>query len=419
MKFFRFFKKEKRDFKAILQQDELSKVINGEEDSKSLVTKEIAMQIPSFKSGISFIADLVSSLEIKFYRELNGKVESVSDYRLRLLNEESGDSLNSFQMKQSMIRDFILYGNTYLYINKYRNEIKSLHYVEASKVSIVPNYNPIFKDGKILVNGKYYDRHEFVVVAQNTSNGLSGEGLLSENSNLLELAYNTLAFSSENIAAGGIKRGVVKSTKKLGKEAMDALKNDWEKLYDRKRSRSSSAIILNDGLDFHELSQTSTELEVLDTRKNNDSDILGILKIPHGIINGTASNDQYNNFIKSTIIPLLEQLASSFNKDLLLESEKEEGCFFAFDTKDLLKGDVKERFDTYKVAIESGVMTPNECRYQENLDPIEGMDIIKMSLGHVIFNTDSKKIYTPNTGKIVSGNSSSFSIGEGEYEDGS
>ncbi len=419
MKFFRFFKKEKRDFKTILQQDELSKVINGEEDSKSLVTKEIAMQIPSFKSGISFIADLVSSLEIKFYRELNGKVESVSDYRLRLLNEESGDSLNSFQMKQSMIRDFILYGNTYLYINKYRNEIKSLHYVEASKVSIVSNYNPIFKDGKILVNGKYYDRHEFVVVAQNTSNGLSGEGLLSENSNLLELAYNTLAFSSENIAAGGIKRGVVKSTKKLGKEAMDALKNDWEKLYDRKRSRSSSAIILNDGLDFHELSQTSTELEVLDTRKNNDSDILGILKIPHGIINGTASNDQYNNFIKSTIIPLLEQLASSFNKDLLLESEKEEGCFFAFDTKDLLKGDVKERFDTYKVAIESGVMTPNECRYQENLDPIEGMDIIKMSLGHVIFNTDSKKIYTPNTGEIVSGNSSSFSIGEGEYEDGS
>lgn len=418
MKFFRFFKKEKREFKNIGPQDELSKVLNGEENSKDIVTKDIALQIPSLKGGISFIADLVSSLEIKFYKEIDGKVESVDDYRLNLLNKESGDTLNSFHIKHALVRDFILYGNAYLYVNKYRNNIKSLHYVDAKKVSILPNYDPIFKDGKILVNGKYYDTYEFVIFTQNTLDGLSGEGLLSENSNLLELTYNTLAFSSDNIAAGGIKRGVVKSAHKLGEEAMNALKKAWSSLYNRNVNKSSTAIILNDGLDFHELSQTSTELEILNTRKNNDLDILSILKIPTSVMNGTASNDQYNNFIKSTIIPLLEQLADAFNKTLLLETEKEEGCFFAFDTRDLLKGNVKERFETYKVAIESGIMTPNECRYQENLDAIEGMDIIKMSLGHIIYNTDTKELYTPNTGEIISGNSTLFSTSKEVNEDG-
>ena len=210
MKFFRFFKKEKREFKNIGPQDELSKVLNGEENSKDIVTKDIALHIPSLKGGINFIADLVSSLEIKFYKEIDGKVESVDDYRLNLLNKESGDTLNSFHIKHALVRDFILYGNAYLYVNKYRNNIKSLHYVDAKKVSILPNYDPIFKDGKILVNGKYYDAYEFVIFTQNTLDGLSGEGLLSENSNLLELTYNTLAFSSDNIADGGIKRGVVK-----------------------------------------------------------------------------------------------------------------------------------------------------------------------------------------------------------------
>ena len=199
---------------------------------------------------------------------------------------------------------------------------------------------------------------------------------------------------------------------------MDELKKAWSSLYNRNVNKSSTAIILNGGLDFHELSQTSTELEILNTRKNNDLDILSILKIPASVMNGTASNDQYNNFIKSTIIPLIEQLADAFNKTLLLETEKEEGCFFEFDTRDLLKGNVKERFETYKVAIESGIMTPNECRYQENLDAIEGMDIIKMSLGHIIYNTDTKELYTPNTGEIISGNSTLFSTSKEVNEDG-
>ncbi|MFR5470695.1 MAG: phage portal protein [Romboutsia sp.] len=395
MDFSKLFKKKDIAFERV-NYENLSSILN-EEDETSYITRNMALQIPSLKSGVSYISDLVSSLEIKLYKETSGKVETIEDYRLKMLNDDTGDMLNSFQMKQSMVRDFILSGNGYTYINKYRNKIKSLHYVVPSRVSVISDSDIIFKKSKINVDGKYYDTDDFIIVAQNTTDGVTGKGILEENNDLIKLSYNTLSFSSKNMAQGGIKRGVLKSSKRLTEEAMNNLKQAWSKLYS---ANNSSAIILNEGLDFQELSQTSAELEILNTRQANDKDILNMIKVPSNILDGTANNDQYNNFIKSTIYPILSQLETALNKSLLLEEEKDNGYFFGFETKDLLKGSAKERFETYKAAIESGVLTQNECRFMENYENLDGLDVIKMSLGHVLFNPSTKEYYVPNTGQV-------------------
>lgn len=395
MDFSKLFKKKDIAFERV-NYENLSSILN-EEDETSYITRNMALQIPSLKSGVSYISDLVSSLEIKLYKENSGKVETIEDYRLKMLNDDTGDMLNSFQMKQSMVRDFILSGNGYTYINRYRNKIKSLHYVVPSRVSVISDSDIIFKKSKINVDGKYYDTDDFIIVAQNTTDGVTGKGILEENNDLIKLSYNTLSFSSKNMAQGGIKRGVLKSSKRLTEEAMNNLKQAWSKLYS---ANNSSAIILNEGLDFQELSQTSAELETLNTRQANDKDILNMIKVPSNILDGTANNDQYNNFIKSTIYPILSQLETALNKSLLLEEEKYNGYFFGFETKDLLKGSAKERFETYKAAIESGVLTQNECRFMENYEHLDGLDVIKMSLGHVLFNPLTKEYYVPNTGQV-------------------
>lgn len=401
MGLFNFFKKEKREFSSTnSNQDDLTKILEGSTKT-SAVTREMAMQIPTLKAGIGFIADLVSSLEIKLHKVNDGKVETIpDDYRLKLLNDETGDMLNSYQMKQSLVRDFIIAGNGYVYLNKDRNRIISIHYVEPSRVSVTPSIDPIFKDGKLIVNGVLYDNYDFIIFAKNTVNGLSGKGLLDESSDILELTYNTLAFANSNIKAGGIKRGVVKSSRKLDDESMDYLKSSWAELYDTNNT-TNKVIILNDSLDFQELSQTSIELQILENRKTNNEDILNLIKMPINILNGTATEQQYNNFIKSTIIPILSQLESAFNSALLLETEKESKYYFSFETKDLLKGSAKERFETYKTAVEAGIMTVNEARYQEDYDSIEGLDNIKMSLGHVLYDPANRSYYVPNTGEVV------------------
>ena len=48
--------------------------------------------------------------------------------------------------------------------------------------------------------------------------------------------------------------------------------------------------------------------------------------------------------------------------------KKKKGSFyFAFDTKEMLKGDTKERYEAYKTALEANFMGVDEVRFIEDL----------------------------------------------------
>ena len=99
-------------------------------------------------------------------------------------------------------------------------------------------------------------------------------------------------------------------------------------------------------------------------------------------------------------MPIATAFATALNRDFLLEKEKK-SYYFAPDTKELLKGSLKERYDAYKIAIETGFKTRNEIRYMEDDDAIDGLDMINLGLGDVLLNAETGEIYTPNTNKIV------------------
>ena len=42
-------------------------------------------------------------------------------------------------------------------------------------------------------------------------------------------------------------------------------------------------------------------------------------------------------------------------------------------------------------------MTPSEIRFEEDLDEIETLNFVKLSLGDVLMNVTNGRIYTPNT----------------------
>ena len=87
----------------------------------------------------------------------------------------------------------------------------------------------------------------------------------------------------------------------------------------------------------------------------------------------------------------------ALNRDFLLEKEK--GIYYwAFDTKELLKGDMKERFDAYKTALDANFMQIDEVRYAEDLEPL-GLSWVKLGLQDVLYDPKTKRIYTPNTNK--------------------
>ena len=360
--------------------------------SQDSISCEQALNIPAVARCVNLISETVSMIPIKLYREdiTDGKRKTVetSDHRCDLLNEDTKDTLDGAQFKKALVRDYLLTGNAYAYINKQRNSVKSLHYVDSKNITINQNFDPIFKDYNILVHGQTYKPFEFLKILRATKDGARGSGIVEENGELLKVAYTTLKFEQNLVSTGGNKKGFINAKNRLTKEAIDALKAAWYKFYS---NNDENVIILNEGLTFQEASNTSVEMQLNESKKSMSDSILEIFGVP--------TDWSWETFIKTAIMPILATFECALNRDLLLEKEKK-SFYFAFDTKEIIKGDIKTRFEAYKTALESNLMQIDEVRYLENLEPL-GLNFIKLGLQDVLFNPVTKEVYTPNTNQIT------------------
>lgn len=403
MKLFGWFRR-KEEIRSIEEEAETLEdiLLNGGITNKP-ITKEQALNIPSVVACVDAISDCIASLPVHLYRENGKRVKEVADdYRVKFLNDETGDTLDGFQFKKALIIDFLLTGGGYSFINRERNKIKSLHYVESEKIFIQQNQDPIFKDYKILVNGAFYEGYQFVKMLRNTKDGITGTGIIAENNKLLSVAYNSLVYENLLLLTGGNKKGFLKSQGRLSKDAIAELKEAWKKLYS---NNTENVVVLNNGLDFKEASSSSVELQLNENKTTNADEICKLFLVPPSILDGTASDDVWTNWVKTCISPKLLALQTAFNKDLLLPSEK--GSFyFAFDTKELLKGDIEKRYKAYEIGSKNGILQTDEIRYMEDLEPL-GLDFIKLGLQDVLYDPKTKQIYTPNTDKTATMDNSS------------
>lgn len=395
------FWKRRKEERSILEQDEtgLKDLLLAAGLIEDSITRIEALNIPTLAGCVELISSLVASIPIKLYKEEDEEVTEVKDdIRIKLLNEETGDTLTSFEMKKALVIDYLLMGNGYIYINKERGNIESLHYVKESDVSINRNVDPIFKNYDVLVNGHIYKPYNFIKLLRHTDNGFDGYGIIEENSILLSVIYNSLKYENILSKTGGNKKGFIESEGKLGLEAMLNLKEQWRNMYS---NNTENCIVLNKGLNFKESQATPTELQLNENKITNGSEICKIFNIPPSIISGDgkANEGDFDKMFKMAILPILNSLIASINRDLLLEKEKK-SFYFGYDANELLKGDIEKRFKAYEIAVKNKLMDINEVRYKEDLPPLELFkDTILLSLSDVLYNTKTGKVYTPNTDK--------------------
>lgn len=358
------------------------------------IDKDKALSLPAVSSAVDRISNTVAMIPIRLYQETidetTGKkkvIEVKDDPRINILNVDPGDTLDAFQMKKAWVQDYLLDKGGYLFIEKKKNKFISLRYVDSSYVSVEKNFDPIYKDIKYMVNGKEYETFDFISILRNTKDGGSGRSVISEVSTAIENAYQTLLYELGLVKTGGAKKGFITSQRRLGEKEIQMLKKAWANLYSNK---SENAIVLNEGMDFKEGSSTTVELQLNERKKTLQEEIDNIFH----------NKENFDDFMKEAIMPILTAIKIALNKDFLLEKEKE-SFYFEFDTREISRGNIKERYEAYKVASETGWISKNEIRYLEDYDSIDGLDVITLNLANVVFDTNTGKYYTPNTNAIV------------------
>lgn len=384
---FRFRKEERAEEGTVGFDDALLSALLG----RGALSKELALQIPTVSGGIDLIANIVAGTPLKLYKDEGGKaVEIRGDYRLPLLNDETGDTLNTNEFWHAMIRDYYTGKGGYAYLNKVRGKIRSIHYVDEASVSVIKNADPIFKEFNIQVNGTEYKPWDFFRILRNTRDGATGIPITQENSRLLDVALQQMQLEYAMAKRGGNKKGFLKAERRLDEASMTALKNSWNSLY---ANDSENMMVLNKDLDFKECSDTSAEMQLDENKRTNAQEFAKIFHVSPETMSG--SEKDVSALAKLAAIPLMQVIQCALNRDLLLEREKG-SMYFAFDTKELLKGSMAERSEFYAKMIDANVMQIDEVRYMEDL-PALGLDFIKLGLQDVLYDPKTKTVYTPNT----------------------
>ena len=361
----------------------LSALLNNE-----TITREKALTLPAVSGAVDFISGSIASMPVKLYKYRNGKVEEVQrDSRVRMLNGDTGNTLDGFQTKKAMVEDYLLGKGGYCFIQRDRqNIVTALKYIPDIDVTVWSNSDPMNRFIQFYVGTNKIYPWNMVKLLRNTKDGASGKGLTEEISKALETAYSTLVYQLGLVKTGGNKKGFLQAERRLGKEEIDMLKEAWKRLY---TNNTDNVMVLNNGIKFQESSNSSVEMQLNESKKTLQDEINGVFHI----------HSDFSLTFKEAIYPIVKAFETALNSTLLLEKEKK-NFFFEFDTKEIVKATIKERFDAYKVAKDTGLMTINELRRMENLNYIDGLNILDFGLGSVMYDTEKHEYFIPNTGVV-------------------
>lgn len=348
------------------------------------VTIDDALQIPIVNACVSRVSDVIASTDLRLYKKTNkGREEVENDNRVEILNTKVDNGLiNSFELKKLIVRDYFLKGHCYFYVKKNGNKVEDIAYLD--NVSISSNSDPFNKLYTIHSFDKTLRPHQVLRITRNTKDGMRGRSIIDESGLHFLLILKTMERLLTDAKRGFLPKGMFKMDKNI--RDLDAVRSDIKKMLDDK---NSGFIFLNSAINYEPLEKKKDAENEAKANASELNKIAAMFGVPVSIINGGANEEDKFNFINFTILPLLATIEASLNRDLLLEREQGK-YYFAFDTKELLKGNLKERFEAYQIAIKNNIMSMDEVRDLENM-PRLNLGFYKFNIADAMYIRDDEK----------------------------
>lgn len=412
------FMKERQKSKNTNPQQSINNttIVGSASGSTGRISEDDALSISSVAAATDLITSTIARLPIQLYKKgTKGEDVAIYDNRFYLLNREPNHMQTAITLKKRIVLDYLLHGNSYVYLEWSRNELIGLHHIPAKDVFIEKYVNknlPFVVDGVIKVTGANGEiitltPDELMIILKNSEDGLQSLGILDLNADLLNLALNQQAYSSSILENGSLPLAILTTPSKLTVQAMQRIKQSWDSAY-RGHKNAGKTVVLEDGMDYKPVSLNPNELDLSESKSAVLADIARVFGIPESMINSDAnkynSNEQNNlHFLQYTLDPIITAIEGVLNRCLLLEEEKKKGYVFKFDRDSILATTESEKIQSTITAMKGGLISVNEARARHNFKQI-GDDYMMWSLGNIFYNLKDGRMTIPNMGAIIDPN---------------
>lgn len=347
----------------------------GRETSSGIhINDTVALGIPAVYACVRVLTEALASLPLITYERFdNGDRERARGFSLfNILHDAPNPLMTSFELRELLVGHLCLRGNAYCYIERDAGEVVALWPLHPDNVTVeAAGRELVYKHQSDGVE-KVYPMGDILHIR-----GLSGDGIIGYSP--LSLLRDTYGYSKavqeysssyfKNDASPG---GILSTPNALNATSSAGLRKAWTEGHSGKGKHHRVAILDND-LKWQSIGVSPQDSQLIESQKFSVVEIARVYRVPLNLImdyeRSTYSNvtEQNRSFLTHTLQPWLTRIEQAMTKSLLTESEKEKYIIEHL-TQGFLRADTKTRYESYKIAIESGFLTIDEVRQLENMN---------------------------------------------------
>ena len=345
------------------------------------VTVNSVLQLSTAWACIRRIAGTLSTLPVNMLQEQSSGAKTIArDHNLHsLLHSRPNDDMTAAQFWQVFIASLLLWGGAYVekHFGASGRGLVALEFLLPDLVSWERR-----ADGSILW---HYDdpitgrRRDIDAAAMwftpfFTVDGFTGLSPVRMGANVFGGAIAADEASANTFTNGMKSSGIVMVNAVLSPKQREEIR-----AHVRTVSEAGGVFVFEKGADYKQLTMNPQDAELLGTRAFNVEEICRWFGVDPSLVGhggkdsnwGTGLEEKMLWLVTLTLRPIAVLIEQSIRKNLLTPAEQK--TFSAeFNLEGLLRGDSKSRAAFYSTMTQNGVMTRDECRIKENLEPQGG-----------------------------------------------
>jgi len=355
--------------------------VGYETNSGQSVTSTSAMQQLTVFNCVRVLAESMGMLPCRLFKQNGRERLHASEHRLsRLLATAPNDYMTAQEFWELLTVCLCLRGNFFAYKVMVLGEVAELLPINPGLVTPKLNddwtveYEIQFKGGKRVLT-----QDEIWHVRLFTLDGLNGLNPISYARQALGLGQAMELHAAKLFTNGAVSSGVMTTDQTLTDDAFNRLKTQFQGEH-MGVANAYKPMILEMGLDWKPISMNLQDSQFIESRRLTDSQICGLFRVPPHMV---ANMDKmtFNNmeqmgmsFVNYSLVPIMTRIEHRVHVGLL--SRRDQLSHYAkFNAGALLRGDLKGRYESYGKGIQWGILSPNDARDLEDLNPREGGDV--------------------------------------------
>jgi len=350
--------------------------------SGTVVTVDNAMNISTVFSCVRVLSEGIATLPLHLYKKTDKEKSKATSHPLYdVLHFAPNSEHTPITFWEMCIASLCLNGNFYAQIIRSRNGdvLELIPFITRN----VRKYR-IKSTGKIIysytVDGKTYEfeKENVFDVMGLTLDGFTGVSPITYQRETIGLSKAAVEHGAKYFANDATPPLALEVPTELSDDAYKRLKESWHDAHGKDNKFKTA--ILEQGTKANQLSLSNKDSQVLETRQFQRSEIAGMFRVPLHLINDLQKSS-FNNishqsleFVMYALQPYLVRIEQSINTQLISKNDRK-SHYAKWNVAGLLRGDIESRYNAYNQGRNMGILSVNEIREQEDMNPIENGDI--------------------------------------------